>query len=181
MNHSGNGSTHKPGPHRPIVFVTYDHRSDQEYYEQFTSAFSQRYQIRGAPLTTQARSMDPMQYIARLLQEGLRGAYVTVVLCGPATPGCRCVDWDISASLQRKLGLIGINLPTNSKNAEGKSPVPMRLYDNLKSGYASLLAWNKVIENPVFFDSAVLRARNRDNDLIDNHREQRQYDAPVPR
>ncbi|MEK7215779.1 MAG: hypothetical protein AAB289_09325, partial [Chloroflexota bacterium] len=82
----------------------------------------------------------------------------------------------ILASLHKRIGLIGLNLPTNAKGANGRSPVPKRLFDNLKSGYALFLPWAKAIGIPNVFAAVVEQAMRKDRGLINNERPKRKAD-----
>ena len=69
---------------------------------------------------------------------------VLVVLIGPKTKCRKHVDWEISGALNLKVGdnyagVLGLKLPNHDDYGTGKytySKQPLRLTDNLKSGYA---------------------------------------------
>lgn len=79
-------------------------------------------------------------------------ATVTIVLIGPETWKRRHVDWEISSSIKdtrnnSRCGLIGILLPTypdydKEKNTYNQYTIPPRLFDNIKSGFASIHVWS---------------------------------------
>lgn len=67
---------------------------------------------------------------------------ITVVLVGSETWKRKHVDWEIYATLAKKHALLGIVLPTHSKNHLGEIIVPDRLLDNVASGFASWIHWS---------------------------------------
>ena len=52
------------------------------------------------------------------------------------------IDWQIHSTLQLKHPLIGIILPTCSKDAHGLPILPKRLKRNIDTKYVDSIAWN---------------------------------------
>ncbi|HIM08429.1 MAG TPA: hypothetical protein EYG49_07840 [Gammaproteobacteria bacterium] len=57
---------------------------------------------------------------------------------------CRFVDWEIKATLDKKHGLIGVQLPTIEKGLNNTVYAPDRLNSNINSGYALCVDWNNL-------------------------------------
>lgn len=79
------------------------------------------------------------------------------------------VDWEIKATLDKEHGLIGVILPTNHERV-----VPIRLRDNIQSGYASWIDWHAIESNRNAFVQQLLQSQQRPRTLINNSRELRQ-------
>jgi hypothetical protein len=124
------------------VFVSYHHDNDQFYYDQLAAVCDQACQfIRDASLQ-EAIDSDDTDYLSRAIREGyITGSSCTIVLCGSETGKRKHVDWEIKATLDKKHGLVGVNLPTNPLTVTGKYTVPDRLHDNIQSGYAIWTDW----------------------------------------
>lgn len=86
------------------------------------------------------------------------------------TPWRKFVDWEIKATLDAKHGLIGLLLPTISKDSNNQPLIPGRLYDNWRSGYAILIDWASAIGNPRLLVNQIEAARSRPKHLINNLR-----------
>jgi len=138
---------------RHNVFISYHHTNDEHYKNEFERLFSNSYDI----LETKAVSdgdIDPYLKTdtirARIRDEHIRVATVTVVLIGTETWKRKHVDWGISGSIRNtqynsRTGLLGILLPTRNDYNTGKfnpNTIPPRLYDNFKCGFASIHNWN---------------------------------------
>lgn len=127
---------------RRKVFVSYHHDSDQWYYDEFSRLFSESYEVvRDNSLDRRIDSDDPEYVMRRIRENYITGTSCTLVLCGAETPGRKYVDWEIKATLDKEHGLIGINLPTIPRTADGTSLIPERLRDNLLTGYAVSIDW----------------------------------------
>jgi hypothetical protein len=103
----------------------------------------------------------------------------TLVLVGKNTWGRKYVDWEISATLQKNHGLIGVSLRSAPLTSEGKITVPDRLHDNIQSGYALWAAWAQVVASTQALNTLIEAAINRDKALINDSRPQRQANAPT--
>ena len=169
-----------PPQSRHKVFVSYYHRDDQRYCDQFVKKYLHLLTCKSVQPGEISGELSA-DYIKRLIQkEYLTDASVVVVLIGAKTYCRKHVDWEISAALNRKgggySGLLGILLPTYLLNPEGNfsyENVPFRLADNVKSGYCDVYLWNWVCAEDsrirdavqVAFDARISRA-----DKIDNSR-----------
>lgn len=132
------------------VFVSYHHGNDQYFYDGFSHIFSDTYDILRDNSLDRRIDSDNANYVIRRIRENyITGSSCTFVLCGAATPWRKFVDWEIKATLDAQHGLIGVNLPTNPLDSEGKYIVPDRLYDNIESGYALWTHWNEIVGSPL--------------------------------
>lgn len=155
---------------RRRIFVSYHHRGDQQYYDDFSSTFHDRYEaISDNSIERRIDSAD-FGYIMRCIRENhLKGSSCTVVLCGLETPRRRYVDWEIEASLQQQMGLIAVLLPTIVSYGGGTAK-PDRLQDNIDSGYAEWVWWSMLRSDPSRLTSIVEAANARSKRLIVNNR-----------
>jgi hypothetical protein len=162
------------------VFVSYHHGGDRDYYETFVRLYQTKHEIvhDNSP-ERRIESADP-DYVIRRLREGfLTGASTTIVLCGRNTPGRKYVDWEILASLNQQMGIVGIYLPTALRGDANKVIVPDRLHDNVQSGYALFRAWETLQNGPDALPSWVEESLTRDRVLINNRRDRRLANAPL--
>lgn len=159
-----------PPPPKRQVFVSYHHGGDQGYYDAFSRAFSDTYGIIRDDSLDRVIDSDDSQYVMRQIREKyLTGTSCTIVLCGAQTGWRKFVDWEVSATLDKQHGLLGIVLPTCAQR-DGTWFVPDRLYDNIQSGYARCMKWAEVIAQPGLLASEVERAVLSLPALIDNAR-----------
>lgn len=144
--------------HRHKVFVSYHHEFDESYKKIFELRFGNAF---GAivPGSVNDGDIDPTLSTETIRQkirdEYLRDTSVTVVLIGALTWQRKHVDWEIGSSIRDtktnpRSGLLGILLPTYDKhhNRVDRSKyiprtIPPRLYDNIKSGFASIHNWSE--------------------------------------
>jgi hypothetical protein len=95
------------------VFISYHHGGDQAYYDAFSRAFSDRYDVITDNSLARGVESDVVEYVMRRIRENyITGSSCTIVLVGLDTWGRKYVDWEIDATLQKAHGLIGIQLPT---------------------------------------------------------------------
>lgn len=127
------------------VFISYHHGGDQYYYDQFSYEFATAYNILKDNSVEDPFDSDDSEYVMRQIREEyLTGSSCTIVLCGQQTYKRKFVDWEIKATLDKQHGLVGLNLPTSSRNATGQVVIPDRLYDNIQSGYALWVDWTSL-------------------------------------
>ncbi len=163
---------------RRKVFVSYHHDSGGEYYERFSRIFDNYHQVVTDNSVERLIDSDDSDYVMRRIRENyLTGSSVTIVLCGAQTWGRKYVDWEILASLNQQMGLIGLNLPTNPLNINGKYGVPDRLHDNIQSGYASWLQWGDIVANPQRLLNEIESSLKKGKGLINNSRPKRLRNA----
>ncbi|MDT3688004.1 MAG: TIR domain-containing protein [Pseudorhodoplanes sp.] len=162
-----------PLPVKRKVFVSYHHGGDQYYYDDFSRHFDENYQIlRDNSLERKVQS-DDVEYVMRQIRENyVSGSSCTIVLCGTQTPFRKYVDWEISATLDKQHGLIGVKLPTLQVVNNGCAK-PERLQDNLDSGYAVWTWWESIISQPAEFAKLIEQANNKSKELIVNTRARR--------
>jgi hypothetical protein len=158
---------------RPHIFVSYHHGNDQGYYDAFTNAFHNSYEVvRDRSLDREVDSDDPDYVIRRIRERYITGTSCTVLLCGADTPGRKYVDWEIKATLDKQHGLIGVYLPTARRDHNGIY-VPGRYYDNWATGYAPWYSWEAFTASTSSVASAVALANARSRTLINNSRDRR--------
>lgn len=162
-------------PDKHKVFISYYHHDDEFYRSLFEYYFGSIFinkSVRAGEIDSENRD----EYIKRLVREGfISAASVVVVLVGAKTYCRKHVDWEISAALNPSVGgssgLLGILLPTHpdSWKVNGVvSPIPERLADNLRSGYASLYPWTTNLETMRSYIEDAFNARISRSHLIDN-------------
>jgi hypothetical protein len=124
------------------VFVSYHHKGDQSWFEQFCGQFCDTYEVFfDRSLDGRIRS-DDSEYVNRKIREDfIVGSSVTIVLCGKETWKRKYVDWEIASTLYCKHALLGIGLPDNRPGMDAKISVPQRFFDNWESGYARWISW----------------------------------------
>lgn len=134
-----------PVPTKRKVFVSYHHDSDQFYYNEFSRTFETTYEaVQDNSLDRWIDSEDPEYVMRRIRETYITGTSCTLVLCGPHTRWRKYVDWEIKATLDKEHGLIGVNLPHNPMDSQGRVHKPDRLQDNLDSGYAVWVHWGQL-------------------------------------
>ncbi len=134
------------------VFISYYHRDDQLKRQEFDNLFRDLI-INQSVMMDEINGENSDDYIHRLINEGyMKDTTVLVVLLGPNTKCRKHVDWEISGALNRKVGeryagLLGLRLPTHPEYGTGtdyqRDNYPVRLAENLNSGYAVLGDWSE--------------------------------------
>lgn len=124
------------------IFVSFHHGNDKTWFDLFTKTFCDSYEVFYDQSVDQAiRSNDP-EYVNRTIREDyIRGSSITIVLCGAETWKRKYVDWEIYSTLYLEHALLGIILPTVSRNHAGAAIVPDRFLENVNSGYAHYINW----------------------------------------
>src|SRR5690349_7530115 len=102
-----------PQPIKRKVFVSYHHGGDQAYYEAFSKAFCDTYDVITDNSLERELDSENVDYVMRRIRENyISGSSCTIVLVGKDTWGRKYVDWEINATLEKEHGLIGVLLPT---------------------------------------------------------------------
>jgi len=123
------------------VFVSYHHENDQKKADHLRNTY-------GADNTLIDRSLDEAydgtddEILAAIRTNHLKDSTVTIVLIGSETAKRKWVDWEIYASLRpygsrSRNGLLGIYLDSSYE-------APVRLQDNINSGYAVTMNWKDI-------------------------------------
>lgn len=160
-----------PQPTRRKVFVSYHHRNDQGYSDFFSTLFAEHHEmIHDNSLRGKIDSTDSEYVIRQIRERYITDTSCTIVLCGAETYQRRWVDWEILATLNKDHALIGIQLPTAPLTQERKVLIPVRLHDNIVSGYAGWIHWDNLMANPGSLPSIIEEARSRPKSLINNSR-----------
>lgn len=150
-------------PAKRKVFVSYHHKGDQRWYDEFSRLFCDTYEVFYDNSLQRKIDSDNTDYVDRQIREkNIIGTSITIVLCGAETSKRKYVDWEINSTLHHKHALLGICLPTN-KN----SIVPSRYYSNWQTGYAHWINWtaDQVVLRYAI-ENAIIRSINKS--LIDN-------------
>lgn len=156
------------------VFISYHHRGDQKWFDEFTRLFSERYEIFfDNSLDGRIRSDDPEYINRKIREENIFGTSITMVLCGEETGKRKYVDWEIHSTLHHGHALMGIALPTATRGDQNRIIVPDRLRENIESGYAHWVSWNT---DPQTLQMAIENAiqRSEDKSKVRNDREKMQ-------
>lgn len=175
MSHNvfGSGWGNTPQVKRK-VFVSYYHGGDQGYYDLFTRAFCDTYEVITDNSLERRIDSPNVDYVMRRIRENyIAGSSCTIVLVGRDTWGRKYVDWEIKATLEKEHGLIGVRLPTAPVTPQGTVTVPDRLYDNITSGYALWVTWEQITAGAQACTAYIEHANSRDKGLIVNTRERR--------
>lgn len=168
-------------PTKRKLFISYHHEGDQPYYDAFTKAFSDDYEVIFDNSLERKIDSDNVDYVIQRIRDSyISGSSCTIVLCGLETPWRKYVDWEIKATLDKEHGLIGVNLPSNPSNAAGAVTVPSRLHDNIKSGYAVWTNWQAITQNAASVKTFIEQAIARSAALIVNNREMMSRNGAPP-
>jgi hypothetical protein len=160
-------------PAKRKVFVSYHHRGDQAYYDEFSRAFHDSYEAIYDNSLERAVDSDNSEYVMRQIREKyVSGSSCTIVLVGRESWGRKFIDWEISATLDRQHGLLGLQLPSlpivnNTVN------MPSRFEDNVNSGYAVWMRWDYLMMHPHLLATWIEQANAKSKFLINNTRERR--------
>jgi len=165
-------------PVKRRVFVSYHHGGDQVYYDAFSRTFCDTYDVITDNSLERVIDSEDVDYVMRRIREQyISGTSCTIVLVGRDTWGRKYVDWEIKATLEKKHGLIGVQLPSASVDANGNVTVPGRLHDNINSGYALWVNWEQLTASAQACTALIEKANARDKQLIVNSRERRLRNA----
>ncbi|KVT68763.1 TIR domain-containing protein [Burkholderia ubonensis] len=160
------------------IFVSYRHDGDQTYYNEFSEKFADDYESVTDNSLDKEIDSDDVDYVMRCIRENyITGTSCTIVLVGNDTWGRKYIDWEIKATLDKQHGLIGVQLPTLTADADGNVRVPERLNDNIKSGYAIWITWEQLTASVKACTDLIEQANSRDKNLIKNDRDRRLRNA----
>lgn len=156
---------------RRRIFVSYHHGGDQPYYDAFSGHYHDNIHIITDNSLDRAIDSSNVEYVMRRIrEEHLHGSSCTVVLCGASTPNRKYVDWEILASLNQGMGLVGIGLPSIQHFPNGGTAKPLRLQDNIDSQYAEWTMWNDLVNDPAILSQKIELAVSKSTRLINNTR-----------
>lgn len=156
-------------PKRPRIFVSYHHAGDQWFYDEFSRFFHDQWEAVYDNSLDDEIDSDNTDYVMRRIREDyIHGTSCTIVLIGAQTYQRKYVDWEMKATLDKQHGLIGVVLPNAQLSMDGKVIVPDRFYDNLSTGFASMMKWNEL--NAQSLQIAVSHAASKQRNLINNTR-----------
>jgi hypothetical protein len=156
---------------RRKIFVSYHHGGDGHYYDEFSRIFSAAYEAIQDNSVDRIIDSDNAEYVIQKIRDDyITGTSCTILLCGAKTPWRKFVDWEIKATLDKHHGLIGVNLPSNPVDTNGKCSVSGRLHDNIQTGYALWLQWDQLATGAEFLSRQIEIANSRSASLINNSR-----------
>lgn len=155
------------------LFISYYHKDDEYYRNKFEDLFGDLFINKSVHLGDINENVSD-EYIKRLIREDfISDSSIVVVLIGPKTRCRKHVDWEISAGLYNKAGLIGIILPNHKDYNTGhytSNSIPQRLNDNLESTFASIYNWNEDRQRMVNRINRAFENKNKNSDKIRNSR-----------
>ena len=151
---------------RRKVFVSYHHGGDQAYYNTFSQAFHDAYDVITDNSLERAVDSGDVEYVMRRIREDcVRSSSCTIVLVGRETHLRKYIDWEIKAT------------PSLPINSQGRVSVPARLSDNINTGYALWLSWADITANAHVCQRYIEVANSKDKRLIDNSRARRLHNG----
>ena len=154
------------------VFISYHHGGDQQYYDTFTRAFDDTYDVIFDNSIERRIDSDDVRYVIQRIRDNfIKGSSCTIVLCGAETPWRKYVDWEIKATLDMQHGLVGVNLPTNPVKLNGSVTVPSRLHDNIQNGYAIWINWSAFTQSAAAVKGLIEQAIAKPTQLSVNNRQ----------
>jgi hypothetical protein len=153
------------------IFVSYHHGGDQAYYNAFSQAFHDTYEVIYDNSLERKIDSEDANYVMRRIRENyIMGSSCTVVLSGSNTYERKYVDWEILATLERQHGLIGAKLPTAPVTPQNTVVAPARLHDNIESGYALWVTWEQITADAQTLSTYIEQANARAKRLLVNTR-----------
>jgi len=156
------------------MFVSYHHGGDQAYYNTFSNAFHDTYDVITDNSLEREVDSDNVDYVMRRIRENyISGSSCTIVLVGKDTHARKYIDWEMKATLDMQHGLIGVRLLTAPVSRDNKVTVPGRLHDNIQSGYAVWCSWAEITASTQACQRYIEAANARDKRVIDNSRDRR--------
>jgi hypothetical protein len=162
------------------IFVSYHHGGDRYYYDLSSKIFCEQLDVIHDNSPERAIDSDDPTYVQRRLRENhIGGSSCTFVLVRGKTWGRKHVDWEISDTLEKKHGLIGVQLPTAPILGLDSVRAPERLADNVRTSYALWIHWNELMQNPAALPDLIEQANAKSALLIKNSRTRRQRSAPL--
>ncbi len=129
-------------------FISYHHNNDQGYLSKLRKVVKSM-KVSDYSLKNNIGHLTD-ETIYKKVRSKMRTCSVTVILIGTRTGHRKWIDWEIWASLRgyqhpfdskksfKPNGLLAIYLPGENHS------VPIRLYDNIKSGYAVSMKWKNL-------------------------------------
>lgn len=169
------GASRPQAPVKHKIFVSYHHHGDQAYYDAFSKAFHDTYNVIYDNSLERSIDSDDVNYVMRRIRENhITGTSCTIVLVGAESPKRKYIDWEISATLEKGHALIGVRLPTARLTPDNQYVlVPDRLLDNINSGFASWLTWDQITASTAQLGQHIAEAKNRNVSKINNTRARR--------
>lgn len=160
---------------RQALFVSFDHGQDDYWLVRFTDVFDTAFDIHSAR-TVDVEPEDSQQYIRDLIQGGyIMDGTVLVVLLGAQTYARKIVDWEIAAALETKptraSGVLGLRLPPHpdyGKATVNPARIPMRLADNVKSGFCAIHDWTETPAQMATWVNDAIRNAAHKTHLVEN-------------
>ena len=130
-------------------FVSYEHTHDEPYVDEFARVFGDTWKLVRVRRFPGAASDDDVYTMRRIREGSIRGSSFEMVFCGSHTHRRKFVDWEVATARASAKGLIGLILPTN------RGKLPLRLRDNVRSGYALTVEWDELLADPCLLSRLV--------------------------
>lgn len=190
------------------VFISYHHLNDDKYKDELIELNNlydlfDDYSVRDGKIDD---DLSAEQIRRKIRDDFIRKASVLVLLCGTETKKRKHIDWEINAAMfntdkNPRLGIVVINLPTISGNAQRASNdaekhiisddnnwVTLKTREQFKSYYAKMPEriidnFVKEVEIPVINWTRVINKPDRLKNLIDNSFKRKsllKYDHSTP-
>ncbi len=158
------------------IYLAYD-SSDEYWRIRFDDVFGQEFHCKMIS-PGDIDTSDGNTFIQWLHQKDfINSDTVVIVLMGPKAFSSKKLDWEIAAALEKKGarpgGVVPIRLPNHQDHRQksvNPKRIPVRVADNLKSGYLKLYDWTESrgeLEKWIY--AAHKDARNRGH-LVKNSR-----------
>jgi hypothetical protein len=162
------------------IFVSYHHGGDRGYYDEFCRVSCDQYDVIYDNSPERRIDSEDVNYVRRRLSDSfIAGSSCTINLVGRDTWGRKYVDWELDATLDKQHGLIGVQLPSALVLQDGTIGVPLRLLDNIKTGYAVWLNWSQITASTDVLTRIIEIANSKQKYLIDNSRARRYRNAGI--
>lgn len=127
------------------IYISYNH-TDKYFKDKLNKIIGEKYKITSSPQEYSIKN-NINRYFEQLENNS---EDIVIVLIGTDTYKSKNVDWEIEYGLSHDYCIIGLCLPTNDdyrKKTVNPSKLPIKLVNNLYSGYASYFDWTDNIED----------------------------------
>lgn len=127
------------------IYISYNH-TDRYFKDRLNKIIGEKYNITSSPQEYSIKN-NVNKYFEELENNN---EDIVIVLIGTDTYKSKNVDWELEYGLSHDSCIIGLCLPTNDdyrKKTVNPSNLPIKLVNNLYSGYASYFDWTENIED----------------------------------
>lgn len=127
------------------IYISYNH-TDKYFKDRLNKIIGEKYNTTSSPQEYSIKN-NVNRYFEQLENNS---EDIVIVLIGTDTYKSKNVDWEIEYGLSHDSCIIGLCLPTNDdyrKKTVNPNKLPIKLVNNLYSGYASYFDWTDNIED----------------------------------